>query len=64
MSENNIYSEYSYDEEFDEFRITITTNDYWLFDRIKENVDIAIADKLEYIDHQKREKEANDSKIY
>lgn len=64
MSKNEIYSEYSYDEEFDEFRITIVTNDYWLFDRIKESVDMAIDDKLERINRQKKEKEANDSKIY
>ena len=64
MSKNEIYSEYSYDEEFDEFRITIATNDYWLFDRIKESIDMAIDDKLEHINRQKKEKEANNSKIY
>lgn len=62
MGKNEIYSEYSYDEEFNEFRITVYTNDYWLFDRIKENVDIAIADKLEHINRQK-EKETNDSSV-
>ena len=56
MGKNEIYSEYSYDEEFNEFRITVYTNDYWLFDRIKENVDIAIADKLERINRQKGER--------
>jgi hypothetical protein len=63
MSKNEIYSEYSYDEEFNEFRITVYTNDYWLFDRIKENVDMAIDDKLEYINRQK-EKETNDSSVH
>lgn len=63
MSKNEIYSEYSYDEEFNEFRITVYTNDYWLFDRIKESVDMAIADKLEHINRQK-EKETNDSDVY
>lgn len=62
MGKNEIYSEYSYDEEFNEFRITVYTNDYWLFDRIKENVDMAIDDKLEYINRQK-EKETNDSSV-
>lgn len=62
MGKNEIYSEYSYDEEFNEFRITVSTNDYWLFDKIKEYVDMAITDKLEYINRQK-EKETNDSSI-
>lgn len=62
MSKNEIYSEYSYDEEFNEFRITVSTNDYWLFDRIKESVDMAIDDKLEYINRQKEE-ETNDSSV-
>lgn len=62
MGKNEIYSEYSYDEEFNEFRITVYTNDYWLFDRIKESVDMAIDDKLEYINRQK-EKETNDSSV-
>ena len=63
MGKNEIYSEYSYDEEFNEFRITVYTNDYWLFDRIKESVDIAIADKLEHINRQKGE-ETNDSSVH
>lgn len=56
MGKNEICSEYSYDEKYDEFRITITTNDYWLFDRIKESVDMAIDDKLERINRQKGER--------
>jgi len=64
MSKHEIYSEYSYDEKDNEFRITIITNDYWLFGTIKENADMAIDDRLELINRQKKEKEANDSKIY
>lgn len=62
MGKNEIYSEYSYDEEFNKFRITVSTNDYWLFDRIKESVDMAIDDKLKYINRQKEE-ETNDSSV-
>ena len=56
MGKNEICSEYSYDEEFNEFRITIYTNDYWLFDRIKESAEMAIDDKLERINRQKGER--------